>query len=67
MLFLCKCAHCGKANEAELSHLARVELDFQDQVIRYICPECKRQSEMSLLTSNKLNEKPLPKMITMRG
>lgn len=67
MLFICKCSKCKAVVEARLEDLSRVELDFVDQVIRFICPECKHQSEMSILTSNKLKDRALPAMRLTRG
>jgi hypothetical protein len=67
MLFICICAKCDAVVEARLEDLSRVELDFREQVIRFICPECKKQNEMSLLTSNKLRDRALPGTRVARG
>ena len=60
MLFICKCSVCEAVTEGDLDGMSRIELDFSTQVIRFVCPKCKKESEMSILTSNKLKDRPLP-------
>ena len=68
MLFICRCPICDSVTEGDLGDsLSRIELDFIDQEIRFVCPSCKKESKMSLLTSNKLSARPLPGIKTMRG
>jgi hypothetical protein len=64
MLFICRCQKCEKVTEAGIDSISRIELDFVDQTIRFVCSECKKESEMSLLTANKRKSVPYPKMIT---
>lgn len=66
-LFICRCPKCQSVTEDSLDSLARIELDFIDQEIRFVCPKCKKESKMSLLTSNKLRDRALPKIATMRN
>lgn len=67
MLFICRCPHCSCVTEGGTDSASRIELDFVEQEIRFVCPQCKRESKMSLLTSNKLKSKPLPGTSIMRG
>ena len=38
-----------------------LEINFKDQVIYYVCKECKKESKISL----KIENKPFPKMRRM--
>jgi len=67
MLFICRCPHCNRVTEGGVDNASRIELDFIEQEIRFVCPECKRESKMSLLTSNKMKSRPLPGIVVMRG
>jgi hypothetical protein len=67
MLFICRCAVCSAVTEGQLESMSRIELDFIDQTIRFVCPECKKESEMSILTSNKKKSAPYPSMIVTRS
>lgn len=68
MFFICKCAVCEAVTEGDLEgSQSRLEFDFIDQIIRFVCPKCKKENEMSLLTSNKLRDRALPGMRLMRG
>jgi len=66
MLFICRCPKCGAVTEAGKDNSPRLEFDFDEQEIRFVCPECKKESKMSILTNNKLNSKPLPKTVFMK-
>ncbi len=66
-LFICRCPKCGAVTEEGIDSMSRIEFDFVDSEIRFVCPECKKESKMSLLTSNKLKSKPLPSIATMRN
>lgn len=67
MIFIFRCSQCLSLSEGDLNSLSRVEFDFVEQEIRFVCPICKKDSVMNLVTSNKLKNRPLPKTITMRG
>ena len=67
MIFIFRCSKCQGLSEGDLESLSRLEFDFVDQEIRFVCPICRKDSSMSLLTSYKLKSKPLPGIITMRG
>jgi len=67
MLFICKCSVCEAITEGDLESMSRIELDFAAQIIRFVCPKCKKESEMSILTSNKLRDRPLPGMCITRA
>lgn len=68
MIFIFRCSKCQGVTEGDLMQsLSRVEFDFLEQEIRFVCPLCKKDSVMSLVTSNKLKSKPLPAIVTMRG
>lgn len=67
MIFIFRCGRCQALSEGDLESLSRVEFDFVEQEIRFVCPICRKDSVMSLLTANKLKSKPLPKTITMRN
>ena len=66
MLFICRCSACKAVIEAGDDSPPRVEFDFDEQEIRFVCPRCKQESKMSLMTSNKLKSRPLPKSVFMR-
>ncbi len=66
-IFFCRCAHCQGFSEGALDSTAKIELDFLAQTIKYVCPLCKKESSMSIMTSNKNAElRPLPKMAILR-
>lgn len=67
MIFIFRCSKCQAISEGDLESISRVEFDFVQQEIRFVCPHCKKDSVMSVLTSNKLKSKPLPGIVTMRG
>ena len=66
-LFICRCPKCHAVTEDAMESLSRIEFDFEDQEIRFVCPICKSESKMSILTSNKIKDKALPKIATMRN
>jgi hypothetical protein len=47
--------------------MSRLEFDFVDMEIRFVCPKCKKESTMSLLTANKMRDRALPKIASMRN
>lgn len=50
------CSHCRNHDKDP-----NIEINFKDGVIYYICPECKKESKISL----KAEGKPFPKMRRM--
>ncbi len=66
-MVICRCPVCNSVTDYATDPMSRIEFDFVDQEIRFVCPKCKKESKMSLLTANKIKDRPLPKMITMRG
>lgn len=65
-MFICRCPQCNAITEAGTESSPRLEFDFVELEIRFVCPECKKESRMSILTSNKLKSRPLPKTVIMR-
>ena len=52
------CSHCRNHDKDP-----NIEINFRDNKIYYVCPECKKESDISL----KASLPPLPKMRTRRG
>ncbi len=50
------CAHCRHHDKDP-----NIEINFRDGVVYYLCPECKKESKISLAAE----AKPLPKVRTM--
>ena len=53
MVITVVCAHCRNHNKEPI-----LEINFRDGVIYYMCPECKKESKISL----KAESKPLPRI-----
>jgi len=53
MVITVVCAHCRNHNQEPV-----IEINFRDGVIYYMCPECKKESKISL----KADAKPLPRI-----
>jgi len=67
MIFLCRCAKCESIYNGNIDDNARIEIDFVEQEIRFVCPQCKKENKISILTTNKKNAAPLPRINIMRG
>ena len=66
MVLACKCKGCGKIHMNQDDDLT-IELDFIEERIRFICPGCKTNNEMSLESKKLRNERqPLPTTVIMR-
>ena len=50
------CAHCRDHNKEP-----NIEINFRDGIIYYMCPECKKESQIKL----KAEAKALPKLRRM--
>jgi len=66
MLIVCKCT-CGAITEHKEDDPPRMEFDFLHQEVRYVCPSCRKECTMSIVTANKLTKQPLPSMRFARG
>ena len=56
MMIVVVCAHCRNHDKEP-----NLEFNFREGVIYYLCPECKKESKISL----KADGKPLPKLRRM--
>jgi len=50
------CSHCYNHDNDP-----NIEMNFREGVVIYLCPECKKESKISL----KVENKPLPRMRRM--
>ena len=51
------CAYCRNHDKEPI-----MEINFRDGIIYYMCPECKKESQISL----KVKNKPLPRTRSTR-
>ncbi|KKL18896.1 hypothetical protein LCGC14_2470940 [marine sediment metagenome] len=57
MVITVVCAHCRHHEKEPI-----IEINFRDGLIYFMCPECKKESKISL----KAESKPLPKLRSLR-
>jgi hypothetical protein len=67
MNIACKCKSCNGIHMQHQDELT-LEFDFMDELVRFICPNCKYMNEMSFRSLAEKNKRmPLPNISVSRG
>lgn len=60
MQIVCRCKYCGYVHISNKDEDLSLEIDFLDEVIRFICRKCKKENKLQISFEKIRKERPLP-------